>query len=191
MPGPIHGAGQNPLTSAIVPAGGTLGSSREPASFSGGSQLVGQPTAQAVVPILTAVTATTSGSTTSITATVPAGVINNSVVLVVVLTSQGTSTITGLGTTGLVHAPGSPLLGALTNVTVNVLWKRASGVESGTYALTASAGIGFMMQTAGATFQTDKVMVGILIIAAAGMSLTQVLKMIEARFDKWRPDHHL
>jgi NitT/TauT family transport system permease protein len=55
----------------------------------------------------------------------------------------------------------------------------------------ASAGIGFMMQTAGATFQTDKVMVGILIIAGAGMGLTQVLKMIEARFDVWRPDHHV
>jgi len=55
----------------------------------------------------------------------------------------------------------------------------------------ASAGIGFMMQTAGATFQTDKVMVGIIIIAGAGMALTQVLKMIEARFDVWRPDHHV
>src|SRR5438067_1887305 len=55
----------------------------------------------------------------------------------------------------------------------------------------ASAGIGFMMQTAGATFQTDKVMVGIVIIAAAGMGLTQVLKLIEARFDVWRPDHHV
>ena len=55
----------------------------------------------------------------------------------------------------------------------------------------ASAGIGFMMQTAGATFQTDKVMVGIIIIAGAGMALTQVLKMIELRFDVWRPDHHV
>jgi ABC-type nitrate/sulfonate/bicarbonate transport system permease component len=55
----------------------------------------------------------------------------------------------------------------------------------------ASAGIGFMMQTAGATFQTDKVMVGILIIAAAGMGMTQVLRMIEKRFDVWRPDHHV
>jgi ABC-type nitrate/sulfonate/bicarbonate transport system permease component len=33
-------------------------------------------------------------------------------------------------------------------------------------------------------------MVGILIIAGAGMALTQVLKMIEKRFDAWRPDHH-
>jgi ABC-type nitrate/sulfonate/bicarbonate transport system permease component len=55
----------------------------------------------------------------------------------------------------------------------------------------ASAGVGYMMQVAGATFQTDKVMVGIIIIAGAGMALTQVLKMIEARFDVWRPDHHV
>jgi len=55
----------------------------------------------------------------------------------------------------------------------------------------ASAGIGYMMTVAGATFQTDKVMVGIIIIAGAGMALTQVLRMIEARFDVWRPDHHL
>ena len=55
----------------------------------------------------------------------------------------------------------------------------------------SSAGIGFMMQTAGATFQTDKVMVGIMIIAAAGMGMTQLLRSIERRFDSWRPDHHL
>jgi ABC-type nitrate/sulfonate/bicarbonate transport system permease component len=55
----------------------------------------------------------------------------------------------------------------------------------------ASAGIGYMMQIAGATFQTDKVMVGILIIAGVGMGLTQVLKMIETRFDAWRPDYHV
>ena len=50
----------------------------------------------------------------------------------------------------------------------------------------ASAGIGFMMQTAGATFQTDKVMVGIVIIAAAGMAMTQLLRAVEKRFDVWR-----
>jgi len=55
----------------------------------------------------------------------------------------------------------------------------------------SSAGIGYMMQTAGATFQTDKVMVGLLIIAAAGVGLTQVLKTIERKFDVWRPDHHV
>ena len=55
----------------------------------------------------------------------------------------------------------------------------------------ASAGVGYMMQAAGATFQTDKVMVGIIIIAGAGMALTSVLRMIEARFDVWRSDHHV
>lgn len=55
----------------------------------------------------------------------------------------------------------------------------------------SSAGIGFMMQTAGATFQTDKVMVGIVIIAAAGMGMTQLLRSVEKRFDSWRPDHHM
>jgi NitT/TauT family transport system permease protein len=53
----------------------------------------------------------------------------------------------------------------------------------------ASAGIGYMMQMAGSTFQTDRVMVGIIIIAAAGMALTHVLKMIEHRFEMWRADH--
>jgi NitT/TauT family transport system permease protein len=55
----------------------------------------------------------------------------------------------------------------------------------------ASAGIGFMMQAAGATFQTDKVMVGIFIIAAIGMALTQCLRMIEARFEVWRADNRV
>jgi ABC-type nitrate/sulfonate/bicarbonate transport system permease component len=52
----------------------------------------------------------------------------------------------------------------------------------------ASAGVGYLMQLAGATFQTDKVMVGLIIIAGAGMALTQVLRMIEARFEMWRAD---
>jgi len=52
----------------------------------------------------------------------------------------------------------------------------------------ASHGIGFMMQVAGATFQTDQVMVGIIIIAGAGMAMTEILRMIEARFESWRVD---
>ena len=53
----------------------------------------------------------------------------------------------------------------------------------------ASAGVGYMMQIAGATFQTDRVMVGIIIIAGVGVALTHVLKMIENRFEMWRVDH--
>jgi len=51
----------------------------------------------------------------------------------------------------------------------------------------ATAGIGFMITVAGATFQTDKVFVGVLIFALAGMLGTEVIGRIEKRFDKWRP----
>ncbi len=51
----------------------------------------------------------------------------------------------------------------------------------------ATAGIGFMITVAGATFQTDKVFVGVLIFALSGMIATDVIDRIEKRFDKWRP----
>ena len=51
----------------------------------------------------------------------------------------------------------------------------------------ATAGIGFMITVAGATFQTDKVFVGVLIFAISGMIATEMLDKVERRFDKWRP----
>src|SRR6266540_3965956 len=51
----------------------------------------------------------------------------------------------------------------------------------------ATAGIGFMITVAGATFQTDKVFVGVLIFAITGMIGTELLTRVERRFDKWRP----
>src|SRR5687767_11053228 len=51
----------------------------------------------------------------------------------------------------------------------------------------ATAGIGFMITVAGATFQTDKVFVGVLIFALTGMIGMEVLTRIERLFDKWRP----
>src|ERR1700704_2138063 len=51
----------------------------------------------------------------------------------------------------------------------------------------ATHGLGFLIATAGARFQTDKVMVGIIIIAAAGIVLTGLLRLIERRFERWRP----
>ena len=51
----------------------------------------------------------------------------------------------------------------------------------------ATAGIGFMITVAGATFQTDKVFVGVLIFAISGMTAMELLTKLEARFDKWRP----
>jgi NitT/TauT family transport system permease protein len=44
-----------------------------------------------------------------------------------------------------------------------------------------------MITVAGATFQTDKVFVGVLIFAIAGIVLTDILDRVEHRFDKWRP----
>jgi ABC-type nitrate/sulfonate/bicarbonate transport system permease component len=51
----------------------------------------------------------------------------------------------------------------------------------------ATAGIGFMITVAGATFQTDKVFVGILIFALTGVISMELLTKLESRFDKWRP----
>jgi NitT/TauT family transport system permease protein len=51
----------------------------------------------------------------------------------------------------------------------------------------ATAGIGFMITVAGATFQTDKVFVGVLIFALSGMIGMELLTKVERRFDKWRP----
>ena len=51
----------------------------------------------------------------------------------------------------------------------------------------ATAGIGFMITVAGATFQTDKVFVGVLIFAITGMITMEMLTKLESRFSKWRP----
>jgi len=51
----------------------------------------------------------------------------------------------------------------------------------------ATAGIGFMITVAGATFQTDKVFVGVLIFAVSGMISMELLTKLERRFSKWRP----
>ena len=51
----------------------------------------------------------------------------------------------------------------------------------------ATAGIGFMITVAGATFQTDKVFVGVLIFSITGMFATEMVDRAERKFDKWRP----
>lgn len=53
--------------------------------------------------------------------------------------------------------------------------------------IASQAGIGNMMSRAGATFQTDKVFVGVMILALFGWSLTALLEALERRFDSWRP----
>jgi NitT/TauT family transport system permease protein len=51
----------------------------------------------------------------------------------------------------------------------------------------ATAGIGFMITVAGATFQTDKVFVGTLIFAIAGVVSMELIGKLENRFERWRP----
>ena len=53
--------------------------------------------------------------------------------------------------------------------------------------IAAQAGIGHMMSTAAATFQTDKVFVGVVILALFGWGLTALLEALERRFEAWRP----
>lgn len=52
----------------------------------------------------------------------------------------------------------------------------------------ATSGLGYLIAMAGARFQTDKVMVGIILIASAGVALTELLRRIERRFERWRPN---
>jgi NitT/TauT family transport system permease protein len=51
----------------------------------------------------------------------------------------------------------------------------------------ATAGIGYLINVAGATFQTAKVFVGIIIICGFGMFLVDMLTRLERKFDRWRP----
>lgn len=51
----------------------------------------------------------------------------------------------------------------------------------------SSAGIGYLINVSGASFQTDRVFVGILVIAVVGLLLTWCIHAMERRVDKWRP----
>ena len=51
----------------------------------------------------------------------------------------------------------------------------------------ATAGIGFLIAIAGATFQTDKVFVGIAVIAGFGILCNELLEKAERRVESWRP----
>lgn len=51
----------------------------------------------------------------------------------------------------------------------------------------STAGVGHMMAIAGATFQTDKVFVGVILLAAVGWGLTALLQRLEDRLSQWRP----
>ncbi|HEX9080267.1 MAG TPA: ABC transporter permease [Desulfuromonadaceae bacterium] len=49
-----------------------------------------------------------------------------------------------------------------------------------------SQGLGYMIQYAGSTFQTDKVFAGVAVVAAMGITLDTLFRRIGRRFEKWR-----
>ena len=53
--------------------------------------------------------------------------------------------------------------------------------------IAARHGIGQLIAIAGQTFQTPKMLAGVIIIAGTGMLLTTLLQRIENRFQAWRP----
>jgi NitT/TauT family transport system permease protein len=50
----------------------------------------------------------------------------------------------------------------------------------------ATAGVGYLITVAGATFQTDKVFVGVMIICFSGLAMMEFLKALEQRVEPWR-----
>ena len=53
--------------------------------------------------------------------------------------------------------------------------------------IAARHGVGQLIAIAGQTFQTPKMLAGVLLIAGTGMLMTTVLQRIENRFQSWRP----
>ena len=52
----------------------------------------------------------------------------------------------------------------------------------------SAAGLGMMINQAGSRFETDKVFVGVLTIATAGVALVELVRRIERRVEAWRPE---
>ena len=51
----------------------------------------------------------------------------------------------------------------------------------------ATAGIGYFIASAGNAFQTDKMLVGVLLVVFVGLVTVEGLGWVERRFDVWRP----
>jgi len=51
----------------------------------------------------------------------------------------------------------------------------------------STAGVGYLIALSSNNFQTDRVFVGVAIVATAGILFTVVLRRVEAHFQSWRP----
>lgn len=54
--------------------------------------------------------------------------------------------------------------------------------------IASNQGIGFMILLSGQTLNTSRVMVGIVLLAAFGIVVSEILRRLEDRFDAWRPE---
>jgi NitT/TauT family transport system permease protein len=56
--------------------------------------------------------------------------------------------------------------------------------------ISSNEGLGFLISISGTTLQTSRVFVGIILLAAFGVILNEVLGRVERRFDAWRREVH-
>jgi NitT/TauT family transport system permease protein len=54
--------------------------------------------------------------------------------------------------------------------------------------IASTAGLGYTIETAGNNFQTSLMFVAVVIVSGIGVLLTQSLRTVERRLDRWRPD---
>jgi len=54
--------------------------------------------------------------------------------------------------------------------------------------IASTAGLGYTIETAGNNFQTSLMFVAVIIVSGIGVVLTQSLRAVERRLDRWRPD---
>jgi ABC-type nitrate/sulfonate/bicarbonate transport system permease component len=54
----------------------------------------------------------------------------------------------------------------------------------------AQAGVGYLIAVAGNTFQMDKVFAGVVLIAGAGMAITEAFRRLENHYQSWKPNIH-
>lgn len=100
--------------------------------------LTGGPGGTVTAPAFRALGAHVAGTSTTASLGVPAGVANGDIIVGSVFVAS-TETISGLAS-GFAHAPNSPMVFAAGGVqgNLNILWKRASGADAGTYDFTFS-----------------------------------------------------
>jgi hypothetical protein len=79
-----------------------------------------------------------SGTGSSAALAVPSGVVANDIIVITLFADGGSTTVTP--PSGFAHAENSPVTGA-GNHSLNILWKRATGADSGTYTASLSASV--------------------------------------------------